>query len=314
MPLVKRRKNRRATRFVHVADGAELPGDGAVLVSAARFLEDPEALLQRAGKVGVIWPNNRDVDDLVPYLDRLAAGRAGVSRRSATAAPIARRACCASATAMTASCAPPARCCATSSCSCCAPASTPSRSKKDSDAEAFAETAAPLLGVLPADRRRPRHRAAPADAAASFGERRPVNARVHQALTAKHDGPVAGAGARPRAARRIAGRSHRGGAEDRRPRAAGAGVVVRHGIGGAAQGDGGCRSGDSRGLPRHRLAVRGDAGLSRYADRSAWPARCPLDQAARRNAVARGSRRANCGSPIPMPAAASARSSRWRGR
>ena len=42
-------------------------------MSAARFLEDPEALLKRAGKVGVIWPNNRDVDDLVPYLDRLAA-------------------------------------------------------------------------------------------------------------------------------------------------------------------------------------------------------------------------------------------------
>ena len=28
---------------------------------------------RRAGKLGVIWPNNRDVDDLVPYLDRLAA-------------------------------------------------------------------------------------------------------------------------------------------------------------------------------------------------------------------------------------------------
>ena len=72
MPLVKH--GRIATDiFVHVADGAELPGDGAILVSAARFLEDPEALLRRAGEVGVIWPNNRDVDDLVPYLDRLAA-------------------------------------------------------------------------------------------------------------------------------------------------------------------------------------------------------------------------------------------------
>jgi uncharacterized protein (DUF934 family) len=71
MPLVK--QGRIATDvFLHVADGAELPGDGAVLVSAARFLEDPEALLKRAGKTGVIWPNNRDVDDLVPYLDRLA--------------------------------------------------------------------------------------------------------------------------------------------------------------------------------------------------------------------------------------------------
>jgi len=59
--------------FVHIADGAELPGDGAILVPAARFLEDPEALLKRDGKVGVIWPNNRDLDDLVPYLDRLAA-------------------------------------------------------------------------------------------------------------------------------------------------------------------------------------------------------------------------------------------------
>jgi len=72
MPLVK---DGRITTdlFVHIADGAELPDDGAVLVSAARFLEDPEALLKRTGKVGVIWPNNRDLDDLVPYLDRLVA-------------------------------------------------------------------------------------------------------------------------------------------------------------------------------------------------------------------------------------------------
>ena len=72
MPLVK--NGHIATDvFFHAADGAELPGDGPVLVSAARFLEDPEALLRRPGKVGVIWPNNRDLDDLVPYLDRLAA-------------------------------------------------------------------------------------------------------------------------------------------------------------------------------------------------------------------------------------------------
>jgi uncharacterized protein (DUF934 family) len=71
MPLVK--QGRIATDiFVHVADGAELPGDGAILVSAARLLEDPEALLRRSGRLGVIWPNNRDLDDLVPHLDRLA--------------------------------------------------------------------------------------------------------------------------------------------------------------------------------------------------------------------------------------------------
>jgi uncharacterized protein (DUF934 family) len=72
MPLVK---NGRITTdlFVQIADGAELPGDGAILVPAARFLEDPQALLRRSGKLGVIWPNNRNLDDLVPYLDRLAA-------------------------------------------------------------------------------------------------------------------------------------------------------------------------------------------------------------------------------------------------
>ncbi|MGB9170975.1 MAG: DUF934 domain-containing protein [Bradyrhizobium sp.] len=72
MPLVKHGKI--ATDiFVHVPDGAELPEGASILVSAARFLEDPEALLSRAGKLGVIWPNTRDVDDLVPFLGRLAA-------------------------------------------------------------------------------------------------------------------------------------------------------------------------------------------------------------------------------------------------
>ena len=71
MPLVKN-GNIATDAFVHVADDAPIPGDGAILVPAARFLEDPEALLRRVGRTGVIWPNNRDVDDLVPYLDRLA--------------------------------------------------------------------------------------------------------------------------------------------------------------------------------------------------------------------------------------------------
>jgi len=72
MPLVKSGKIVNDS-FVQVADDAQLPPDGAVLLSAARFLEDPEGLLRRPEKVGVIWPNNRDLDDLVPYLDRLAA-------------------------------------------------------------------------------------------------------------------------------------------------------------------------------------------------------------------------------------------------
>jgi len=72
MPLVKNGKISDDT-FVHIADDAPLPGDGAILISAARFLQDPEAISRRLGKTGVVWPNNRDLDDLVPYLDRLAA-------------------------------------------------------------------------------------------------------------------------------------------------------------------------------------------------------------------------------------------------
>jgi uncharacterized protein (DUF934 family) len=70
MPLVKGGKII-DDHFVHVAEGAELPSAGSVLVSAARFLQDPERLFARSGKVAVIWPNNRDLDDLVPYLERI---------------------------------------------------------------------------------------------------------------------------------------------------------------------------------------------------------------------------------------------------
>ncbi len=71
MPLVR---NGRITEdaFVLVADDAGIPADGAVIISAARFLDDPEVLSRRIGRTGVIWPNNRDLDDLVPHLDRLA--------------------------------------------------------------------------------------------------------------------------------------------------------------------------------------------------------------------------------------------------
>jgi uncharacterized protein (DUF934 family) len=71
MPLVKNGKVADDI-FVRVADDAELPEGRAVLVSAARFLENPESVLAKTAKLGVIWPNNRDLDDLVPFLDRLA--------------------------------------------------------------------------------------------------------------------------------------------------------------------------------------------------------------------------------------------------
>jgi uncharacterized protein (DUF934 family) len=71
MPLVKG-GNIAADSFIHLADGADVPADGDVLVPSARFLEDVERFLARPGRTGVIWPNNRDVDDLVPHLERLA--------------------------------------------------------------------------------------------------------------------------------------------------------------------------------------------------------------------------------------------------
>lgn len=73
MPLVKGNAIV-ADEFLHLEEDAPAPADdAAVLLSAQRFLADPEAALSRRGKTGVIWPNNRDVDDLVPYLGKLAA-------------------------------------------------------------------------------------------------------------------------------------------------------------------------------------------------------------------------------------------------
>ena len=72
MPLVKG-GHIITDEFVRITDDADLPAQGAILVSETRFLAGPDALVSRTGgKLGVIWPNNRDVDDLVPYLDRLA--------------------------------------------------------------------------------------------------------------------------------------------------------------------------------------------------------------------------------------------------
>ena len=42
------------------------------MLSAARFLADAAALASRAAPTGVLWPNNRKVAELAPYLDRLA--------------------------------------------------------------------------------------------------------------------------------------------------------------------------------------------------------------------------------------------------
>lgn len=71
MPLVKKGAIA-ADSFTHAADDSAIPIEGAALIPAARFLGDPQALVARNAPTGVIWPNNRDLDELVPYLDKLA--------------------------------------------------------------------------------------------------------------------------------------------------------------------------------------------------------------------------------------------------
>jgi len=61
-----------ADGFARVADDALVPDRLPVIVSAARFLADADALVRREGPTGVIWPNNRNVAELAPHLDRLA--------------------------------------------------------------------------------------------------------------------------------------------------------------------------------------------------------------------------------------------------
>jgi uncharacterized protein (DUF934 family) len=59
--------------FLRVSDDAPLPEDGVpVLLPPARYLAESEALSRRAAPLGVIWPNDREVEELAPHLPRLA--------------------------------------------------------------------------------------------------------------------------------------------------------------------------------------------------------------------------------------------------
>ena len=71
MPLVKD-GHIVADRFTRVLDDAPVPAEGAVLLPAERFLADAAELSQRAAETGVIWPNNRNIEELDPHLARLA--------------------------------------------------------------------------------------------------------------------------------------------------------------------------------------------------------------------------------------------------
>jgi uncharacterized protein (DUF934 family) len=56
-------------RFVRVLDDALLPEGVPALLPAARLLADARDLVLRSAATGVIWPNDRKVSELAPYLD-----------------------------------------------------------------------------------------------------------------------------------------------------------------------------------------------------------------------------------------------------
>jgi uncharacterized protein (DUF934 family) len=72
MPLIKNGAVV-ADAYVTVSDDAALPDGKAVIVTAARLVANAVEILARKAPVGVIWPNNKNVADLAPLLDRLAA-------------------------------------------------------------------------------------------------------------------------------------------------------------------------------------------------------------------------------------------------
>jgi len=61
-----------ADRYLRVLDEAPIPDSVPVIIPAARFLADAAELARREAPTGVLWPNNRRISELVPYLDRLA--------------------------------------------------------------------------------------------------------------------------------------------------------------------------------------------------------------------------------------------------
>lgn len=58
--------------FVHVTNDAEVPAQGDLIVSLARFTQERDALRARGGKVGVRLASNEEAHLVVPYLAEVA--------------------------------------------------------------------------------------------------------------------------------------------------------------------------------------------------------------------------------------------------
>jgi len=71
MPLVKH-GHIVEDAYVRVPDDRAIPDGVPAIVTAERFLAHAAELTARDGAVGVVWPNNRKVTELEPWLGRLA--------------------------------------------------------------------------------------------------------------------------------------------------------------------------------------------------------------------------------------------------
>lgn len=72
MPLVNKTGQIVEDRYVRVLDDAPIPDGAPVIVPGARFLADAGELLARGAPVGVLWPNDKRVAELEPWLDELS--------------------------------------------------------------------------------------------------------------------------------------------------------------------------------------------------------------------------------------------------
>jgi uncharacterized protein (DUF934 family) len=59
-------------RYVYVGDDEPIPDRVPVIVPAQRFLANADTLTRRDGSLGVLWPNDRRIAELAPWLGHLA--------------------------------------------------------------------------------------------------------------------------------------------------------------------------------------------------------------------------------------------------
>src|SRR5271154_3855907 len=70
MPLVENGKIVE-DRYVRIAADAPIPERVPVIVPAKRFLAEADALICRDGSLGILWPNDKRVAELKPWLGHL---------------------------------------------------------------------------------------------------------------------------------------------------------------------------------------------------------------------------------------------------